>query len=326
MSLFGGGSDYNLWLKDCLGATVSLSIAQYSNIFIRTLSPVFGSKYRIRYFEREEVQTISAVRHPIVRHALSRWIDRHPMMSDKRLDIIHSGDLPSMTGMGTSSCFTVGLVKALESLAGVAMSKYQLAKEAVFIEQVLNNESVGYQDQIAAAFGGVNFVEYFGPCNFQVHPVDVDEEWVASLVRSLKLVYTGLTRYAGTIASDVLTNLTQNKQNISAIAMDANRCYKIMTQGGDQSEIGHMLAETWERKKATSTLVSNPDIDSLYDKLRLAGAVGGKLLGAGGGGFLLVYVPPDQADRFAAGTKDLTVLPIEIDWLGSTTSVVSGNY
>jgi D-glycero-alpha-D-manno-heptose-7-phosphate kinase len=326
VSLFGGGSDYNLWLESNLGATISLSIKLYSNILIRTLSPVFGSTYRIRYFDREEAHSAVTVKHPIIRHALLRWLDRYPSMVDHRLDIIHSGDLPAMTGMGTSSCFTVGFVNALESFVGVTMSKYQLAKEAIFIEQVLNKESVGYQDQIAAAFGGVNFVEYFSPCSFQVRPVDVDTDWIATLVQSLKLVYTGLTRHANAVARDMLTNLGQNQHNISAIAMDAHRCYKIMTQSGDQCEIGHMLAETWERKKATSSQISNPDIDNLYNRLRLAGAVGGKLLGAGGGGFILVYVPLNQAEKFALSTRDLTVLPVEIDWHGSATSVVSGNF
>jgi len=322
VSLFGGGSDYNQWLETNAGATINFSIKLYSNLIIRDLSPVFGSKYRIRYFEREEVSSVEHIKHPIVRYALSRWMSRHPDAEDAMLDIIHSGDIPAMTGMGTSSCFTVGLVKALESFIGSSIPKYELAKEAIYIEQVLNKEPVGYQDQIAAAFGGINLVNYDAPDKFRVIPVNADAEWLEDFIGSLRLVYTGLTRRSGAIAEDMLKHMGKNEQSISLMVKDAIDCYKLMVESGNQDEIGLMLADSWERKKKTSLLISSVEIDDLYRRLRRAGMSGGKLLGAGGGGFILAYVPKSNLPSFAECTRDLTVLPVEVDWLGSTASIV----
>ena len=322
VSLFGGGSDYNQWLDTNAGATINFSIKLYSNLIIRDLSPVFGSKYRIRYFEREEVSCVEHIKHPIVRHALSRWMNRHPDAEDAMLDIIHSGDIPAMTGMGTSSCFTVGLVKALESFIGSSIPKYELAKEAIYIEQILNKEPVGYQDQIAAAFGGINLINYDAPGKFRVIPVNAAADWLNDFIGSLRLVYTGLTRYSGAVAEDMLKHMAENQQSISLMVKDAIDCYKLMVESGSQDDIGLMLADAWKRKKQTSTLISSVEVDNLYQRLQKAGMSGGKLLGAGGGGFILAYIPKTDLQKFAESTRDLTVLPVEVDWLGSTASVV----
>ena len=323
VSLFGGGSDYNSWLLGNSGATISFSIQYYSNIFIRRLSPVFQSKYRIRYYNREEVMLPELVQHPIIRHSLNRWISKHSEANDLALDIIHSGDLPAMTGMGTSSAFTVGLVKALESMVGSTISKQELAREAILIEQVLNGETVGYQDQVAASFGGINFVEYYAPNSFRVFPVDFDSNWLSEFLGSLRLVFTGLTRHSSEAASDMVTNIHRSREKISANVEEAHMCHEIISKSMDHSKIGLMLAESWERKKSLSPKISNDIIDEMYQFLIQAGATGGKILGAGGGGFILVYIPQNRISSFLRETSTLTVLPLEIDWSGATTNVLT---
>lgn len=323
VSLFGGGSDYNERLLIRPGATISFSIKRYSNIIIRSLAPVFDSKYRIRYFHREEVNFVNEIKHPIVKYCLIRWLNRHQSASTNRLDILHSGDLPAMTGLGTSSSFTVGLVLALEAITGHVSSKSFLADEAIYIEQVLNQEIVGYQDQIASAYGGFNFVEYHAPGVYNVKQAKADAGWLSNFVNCLKLVFTGLTRSSSIAAKELVSKIDKNHLTLDKMVEDAVRCFNIISNCGDTGEIGQMLHENWMRKKSLANCISSLEIDTLYNRLIGAGASGGKLLGAGGGGFLLVYVPREKQEAFAAYTSDIVVLDVEIDWRGARATVLS---
>jgi len=316
ISLFGGGSDYYDWLKYSPGATLSFSTAYYSHIFLRPLSSVFGSKYRIRYFKREEVNSVDEIDHPIIRHALMHRIKQGSLSPSSSLDIIHSGDFPSMTGLGTSSCFTVGLLKALDQFSGRQSSKYGLSREAIYIEQVLNGETVGSQDQIAAAFGGINYVDYHSPSEFTVSPMSIDQSWLEVLLSRLYLVYTGVTRHSAESARDFVGQLGDRSAQVKALVSLAAKARDVMRGAGPPDDIGQMLHESWQLKRSAYPSSSTDAIDALYDSLRGSGAIGGKLLGAGGGGFILCYVPELEKERFMHDTSEKVVLPVSIDWDG----------
>jgi D-glycero-alpha-D-manno-heptose-7-phosphate kinase len=316
-SLFGGGSDYPSWLIDNEGEVLSMALALYSHIFIRPLSPVYPKKYRLRYFQHEEANHPEEVKHPIIRHALNRWIASDPARASIRLDMIHSGDLPAMTGMGTSSSFTVGLVNALDGLSGNRRTKYSLAQEAIYIEQVMNRESVGSQDQIAAAFGGINTIKFFPQSRFRVIPIFVRDQWLRSFLSCLRLVFTDMTRLSSSVASIISENIKDRQHQTKLIIEQAKIAAGIIETGSCHKVFGEMLAEAWMLKKEISPNASNKSIDTLYEKLLKAGAKGGKLLGAGSGGFLLMYIPDENIHRFDHLTKNLITLRLEVDWNGS---------
>lgn len=316
ISLFGGGSDYPEWLTENRGATLSFTIPSFSNLFLRRLSPVFESKYRIRYYRREEVRFAKEINHPIIRHVITQYLSSGRLGSQDALDIIHSGDFPARTGLGTSSCFTVGLLKALDAFTGTVKSKQDLAKEAIYIEQKLNGETVGCQDQIAAAFGGLNFVEYSSPVDFSVCPLNPPTEWIQEFCDSLFLVYSGLTRDSSGPAIKFVSRLSDNKSTLRDIIALADEARSIIESRGDMNYIGRMLHEAWSLKKSCTEGISSVDIDTLYQDLRTKGAAGGKLLGAGAGGFLLVYVPRPRRKSFLKSNSSRVLLPIKIDWEG----------
>lgn len=318
VSLFGGGTDYNAWLKNHHGATVSFTIPLYSNILIRNLSQVFGSRYRIRYFERQECNEIDKIRHPIIRYAFTRTATYDSNFEKKSLDLIHSGDLPSMTGMGTSSCFTVGLLKALDTITGRNRTACELAKEAIYIEQHMNGEPVGSQDQIAAAVGGLIYVEYTGINDFEVIGIKASQPWLDSLLNCFSLFYTGLSRDSKVAASDTTQLIEEKQQYLFSIRDQAVECKSIIEKGVSHDSIGLMLNEAWTIKKKLSGFVTNTAIDQLYESLLASGATGGKLLGAGGGGFLLMYTPKQNLPQFERLTSTLNPLKLQIERRGSS--------
>jgi D-glycero-alpha-D-manno-heptose-7-phosphate kinase len=325
VSLFGGGSDYNDWLTHNTGSVVSFTIKMYSRIILRTLSAVYGSKYRLRYYKREEVSSVSDINHPIIRHCLREWIKSNKDRENLSLDIIHSGDLPAQTGMGTSSCFTVGLILALATHSGESLSDYNLAHSAMYIEQVLNNEAVGCQDQIAAAYGGFNYIAFLGQRQFNVIPLQLSNDWLHQFTRSLVLVYTGLTRDSSLVSSDLISNIPVMSSYISELSAIADDCKKSIELQCDPITIGRMLDYSWKLKRKLTSKTTSNHIDCMYEYLLASGAIGGKLLGAGGGGFLLVFVPEDRLDSFHQATSSLTKLPVNIDWKGATATLINNS-
>lgn len=323
ISLFGGGSDYNDWLTQNTGSVISFTIKMYSRIILRNLSAVYGSKYRLRYYKREEVSCLSDINHPIIRHCLREWFKGDKERENLNLDIIHSGDLPAQTGMGTSSCFTVGLILALATHSGESLSNYNLAYSAMYIEQVLNNEAVGCQDQIAAAYGGFNHIEFLGIRKFEVKPLQLSNDWLDQFTKSLVLVYTGLTRDSNLISTDIISNIPVTSSYISEISAIANSCKKSIESQCDPNTIGRMLDYSWKLKRKLTSKTTSSHIDSMYEHLLACGAIGGKLLGAGGGGFLLVYVPEDRLESFHQATSSLTKLPVKIEWKGASATLIN---
>lgn len=311
VSLFGGGSDYPEYLSNSPGKVLSFSIRSYSYLFAKSLDPVFSANYRIRYFKRQEAVSIDEIQHPIVRHCLERY------RYGDRLDITHSGDLPAMTGMGTSSAFTVGLIKVLLGLKNERISKKRLAKEAIFVEQVLNKENVGSQDQVAAAYGGLNVIKFLSPSLFEVNPVQAHPSWLRNFIASLRLVFTGLTRDANSVAGQVKADIHSSHKYLTLMCGQVDSAVDIILNQRDPCLIGELLHQAWTYKQKMSTAISNQYVDVAYRKILSAGAIGGKLLGAGGGGFILAFVHPDKLHSFDAALPDFKVIPLEIEWQGS---------
>lgn len=293
ISFFGGGTDYPDYFNVYGGSVISTSIDKYIYISVRKTNPFSEFKYRIAYSRLETCQNMEEIEHPVVKAAL-----RH-MGIDYGLEINIMSDLPARTGIGSSSTFTVGLLHALYALTGRMVSKMQLAKEAIHIEQVMLQERVGVQDQLAAAHGSFNHM-LFSEENLQVNPVIVTRQRKALLEENLMMFYTGLSRYASVILEEQVKKTQDKKINteLSDIrAMVDEGLAIVCNPERDITEFGELMHIAWMKKKMLSSAISNNFLDDIYDRGIKAGALGGKLLGAGGGGFFLFFVPlHKQAD------------------------------
>lgn len=310
VSFFGGGTDYPAWYQEHKGAVLATTIDKYCYITCRYLPPFFEHKSRIIYSVTEHVQNVEDIDHPSVREVL-KFLNIH-----EGIEIHHDGDLPARTGLGSSSSFTVGLLNGLYALKGMMTTKEQLAREAVHIEQDLIKENVGCQDQTLAAYGGFNYIEFGGPNHLQVRTVTVGPERLKELQSHLMMFFTGFSRTASEIAAHQIKN-TPNKTN------ELNKIFGLTTQalavlkGGDILEFGHLLHEAWQLKRGLSEKISTPHIDEIYQAARDAGAQGGKLLGAGGGGFVLIFAAPKIQSKVRARLKNLLEIPFKFETLGS---------
>jgi D-glycero-alpha-D-manno-heptose-7-phosphate kinase len=299
VSFFGGGTDYPAWYLREGGAVLSTTIDKYCYISCRYLPPFFNIKHRVVWSHIETVSSIAEILHPAVREGL-----RFLGFDDSRgLEIHHQGDLPARTGMGSSSAFTVGLIKALSVLSGQHLSKHALALKAIELEQHVLKENVGSQDQVAAAHGGLNIVRFNRDGGIDVAPVPVLPERVAELESRLLLVYLGTTRLASAVAADVIANVRANAARLAAMHGMVAEAASILTGGGSLDDFGRLLHEGWRLKRELSPGVATAAVDQVYEAALTHGALGGKLLGAGGSGFLLFYVP---AGREAAVLKALS--------------------
>ncbi|CAK0750043.1 D-glycero-alpha-D-manno-heptose-7-phosphate kinase [uncultured Gammaproteobacteria bacterium] len=312
VSLFGGGTDYPKWYLNHGGAVIGGAIDKYCTISVRTLPPFFEHKHRIVYSLIELVQTIDQIRHPAVRAVLGE------LKLPQGLEIHHDGDLPARSGLGTSSSFTVGLLHALYALSGRMASKRELAEEAIRIEQEVIRENVGSQDQIWAAFGGMNRIEFTTESNFDVAPLIIGRERRAALEDSLLLVFTGLSRFASDVARGKIENLDRREPQLHALRAMVDEAMAILcTPSRPLAEIGDLLHQGWQLKRELADGVTNPEIDALYQAALDGGALGGKLLGAGGGGFLLLFVPPERQPRLRERLKDQIIVAFRFDDGGS---------
>jgi D-glycero-alpha-D-manno-heptose-7-phosphate kinase len=312
VSFFGGGTDYPGWFNAHGGEVLSTAIDKYCYITCRHLPPFFEFKHRIVYSLIENVRHWDEIKHPAVR-AVLQWAN-----CDKGLEIHHDGDLPARSGLGSSSSFTVGLVHALAAMQGRYVAKDDLARDAIHIEQDIIRETVGSQDQVAAAFGGFNRIEFKRNGAFQVSPVIVKKRRIEELQGHLMLCFTGFSRIASEVAQSKIANLKKRELELHRMQAMVEQAVKILHSDSTPiDEFGHLLNESWKYKKELSEKVSTPEIDSLYEAALEAGATGGKILGAGGGGFLLLFVKPELRARVRERLKQLIHVPFGFDEAGS---------
>jgi len=312
VSFFGGGTDYSAWYREHGGAVLSTTIDKYCYISVRELPPFFEHRFRIVYSFVENVREVKEIAHPAARGVLE-WLG-----ATRGLEIHHDGDLPARSGVGSSSAFTVGLINAMHALEGQHVSKETLANEAIHVEQHVIREPVGVQDQISAAFGGFNHITLREDGVYHVSPVILPRERLDSLQSHLMLLFTGISRTAAEIAQTQIDNLKHRSGELSTLRQMVDQAVEILASPTtDLAEFGRLLGEGWRLKRRLSDKVSNSTIDSVYEAATQAGALGGKLLGAGGGGFLLLFVRPDQRARVVAALNGLIHVPFRFETSGS---------
>ncbi|MFQ6334506.1 hypothetical protein [Methylophilus sp. 3sh_L] len=312
VSFFGGGTDYPPWFRKYGGSVLATTIDKYCYISCRHLPQFFEHKHRIVYSVIESVRELDEIKHPAVREVL-RWA-----AVESGLEIHHDGDLPARSGLGSSSAFTVGLINALAALDGSIVSKSQLAQDAIHIEQNIIRENVGSQDQISAAFGGFNKIVFNADDSFDVEPIILKNERKSALESHLMLFFTGLSRIASEVAESKIANLNQRELELNRMHQMVDEAIGIL-QNQHQSieDFGHLLDQSWQLKRSLSDKVSNQEIDQLYAKAMQAGAIGGKLLGAGGGGFLLLFVKPELQAEVKSALAHLVHVPFKFENSGS---------
>ena len=311
ISFFGGGTDYPAWYREHGGGVLAASIARYCYLNCRWLPPFFEHKSRIVYSIIEDVDRPENIRHPAVRECLLHLDIRNG------IEIHHIGDLPKMTGLGTSSSFTVGLLHALHALRGEFRSKMQLATEAIHIERDRCGDRVGSQDQVTAAFGGLNRIRFAPDDSISVEPVPVSAERLKALDKSFLLFFTGFSRHSSEVVAEQLDNIPRKKRELAEMADMVETGLRILTDDRDLNDFGRLLHEGWEIKRSLSARVSSPEIDAMYATARRAGALGGKITGAGGGGFLLLFVEPDRQKAVREALSSLLHVPFGLDQAGT---------
>ena len=289
VSFFGGGTDYPLWFREYGGSVLSTTIDKYCSITCRWLPPFFDYHSRISYSQVENVASNDRIQHPSVRGCLQY------LGIDEGIEIHHVADLPARIGLGTSSAFTVGLLLALHTLRHELPDKYQLASEAIHVEQNLLREAVGSQDQVSAAHGGLNRIDFYPDGSFHVKRIRPLPHRLAELQQHLALYFTGFSRTASAIAEEQLRMTPFKKRELAMMHQLVDEGEAILASPSRPlAEFGRLLHEGWQIKRSLTDKISSPGIDEIYQAGLDAGATGGKLLGAGGGGFILFFVPPER--------------------------------
>ena len=312
ISFFGGGTDYPAWYQRHGGVVLATTIDKYCYISCRYLPPFFEHKYRIVYSLIENVKNISEIQHPAARAVLD------VLDCKDGLEIHHDGDLPARAGLGSSSSFTVGLINALMALKGKYISKEELASQAIQVEQNVIRENVGSQDQISAAFGGFNRVEFRQDGSFEVSPIVLPGERLAALQSYLMLCFTGLSRTASEIARSTIENLDRREKELKLMSGLVDQAVSVLqSRTAPIEEFGQLLHQSWMYKRQLSEQVSTAEIDRLYETARGLGAIGGKLLGAGGGGFFLLFVRPEHQKEIREKLSRLVHVPFRFENAGS---------
>jgi len=311
ISFFGGGTDYPAWYKKNGGEVISGTIDKYIYISCRTLPPFFKHKYRIVWSHIETVKNLNEIKHRAVREMIKYFKIK------KGLEIHYDGDLPARSGMGSSSVFVVGLMNLFNHFKNIKINKNKLAKNSIYFEQKILREVVGSQDQIAATYGGFNKIIFKKRGGFRVKPILIKKRIIKKLNDNLLLVYTGYKRTAHYIAKGYVNKLqTTKKEYIIEISKYVNKAEKAL-KTGQLDKFGKLLNEAWQEKKKLSTSISNPTIDKIYNEAMRNGALGGKLLGAGGGGFFIFYVPQPKQKRFIKKLKNFITVPFKFTSEGS---------
>jgi D-glycero-alpha-D-manno-heptose-7-phosphate kinase len=312
VSFFGGGTDYPDWYRENGGAVISTSINKFCYITCRYLPPFFDYKFRMRYYRREETKTISEIVHPSMRECLNY------MQIKDGLEIVHHADVPAQSGLGSSSTFTVGLLHALYAIKHQMPTKRELAILALHIEQNQIRESVGSQDQTAAAFGGFNRINFGGIQEIAVQSILISPEKIKNLEDHLMLFFTGFSRTASEIAIEQIKRISEKKAYLRNMMEFVEEATKLLQNGGNELlAFGKLLHEQWMLKRKLSPIISNAKIDEIYETGLNAGAEGGKLLGAGGGGCILFFVKPKNQQNVKESLNRLLHIPFRFDHLGS---------
>ena len=311
VSMFGGGTDYPGWYREHGGAVLSTTIDKYCYITARHLPPFFEHRFRVVYSQIESTNTIEEIQHPSVRATLNF------MNLNRGIEIHHDGDLPARSGMGSSSSFTVGLLNALHALNGHMATKEQLANESIQIEQDILKETVGSQDQVNAAYGGFNHITFHQSGEISVRPVIVPSDRLEELTSHLMLFYTGIKRTADKVAGSYVPTLEAKRRQLRILRDMVEEALSILCGHGPIKEYGKLLHEGWLTKQAISDKISNAAIAELYDAARSAGAIGGKITGAGGGGFMLLFVPPQDQPEVREKLNTLLHVPFNFEKAGS---------
>ena len=311
ISFFGGGSDYPSWYEKNGGAVLSTTINKFLYISCRFSPKYFKKKYRIIWRKIENVQRVNQINHKAVRELLKY------LKIKSGLEIHYYGDLPARSGMGSSSCFTVGLMQTLYRIKKINLNKLDLAKKSIYFEQNVMKEVVGSQDQVSATYGGFNKIVFKTGGGFNVFPFSSKKKKIQKLNKNLLLVYSGLTRTAHHIAKSYVHKLqTSKKSHILEILNFVKEGERILKEG-KLDDFGKLLHESWLEKKSLSPLIANSHINEIYDLALKKGALGGKLLGAGGGGFLVFYVPHHKQKNFIRHFKNLINVPFKFTSEGS---------
>ncbi len=312
ISFFGGGTDYPAWYNEHGGKVLATTIDKYIRLSARFLPPFFEHKYRIVYSKIEEVVSPSQIEHPAVR-AVFEYLNWK-----RGIELHYDGDLPARSGMGSSSAFVVGLLNSLMALKGRIISKEFVAQKALFIEQNILKENVGSQDQLCAAYGGFNKIVFNKGGTYEVQPVILPKRRLQQLESHLLLVFTGFTRISSNVAKQHVQQLDKNAVTLTRMeGMVEDALGIVQSQNGTMSDFGKLLNEAWQCKRSLTSAVSKAPIDEIYQEARAAGAIGGKLLGAGGGGFLLLFVKPEERKKVTERLNKLIQVPFGFEGLGS---------
>jgi D-glycero-alpha-D-manno-heptose-7-phosphate kinase len=312
ISFFGGGTDYPVWYREFGGAVLSTAIDKSCYITCRRLPPFFEYHSRVSYSKVENVHNNSAIEHPSVRGCLQY------MGIEEGVEIHHVADLPARTGLGTSSAFTVGLLLGLYGLKDQMRSKQALAVDAIHVEQEVLKEAVGSQDQVSAAYGGFNRINFNVDGSFEVRQLITAADRLALLQQHCALFFTGFSRTASEIAKEQIRVTHQRKRELEMMFQMVNEAEAILTSPNRTlEEFGRLVHESWQLKRTLTGNITNNNLDEIYEAGRSAGALGGKLLGAGGGGFMLFFVPPERRQALRMRLKNLLCVPFAFSNRGS---------
>ena len=316
MSFFGGGTDFPEFFGVHGGAVISTTFDKYCHVNVRPLPELFDYKTYLAYAQIEKVNSVDEIRHPAIRNAM-KWLGL------ERICLNYDADLPSKTGLGTSSAFSVGMLNAFYTMLGVSKTKRELADDAIYLERTLCNEDGGIQDQIASAFGGFNRID-FSENGYTVKPLNISPERKETLNGNLMMFFTGLSRFSFQIQKTTKTVLGQRTDQLLRMLDMVDLAEKILTDPEKPlDDFGLLLNETWRLKRSISSDISTDLIDTLYKKATDAGALGGKLLGAGGGGCLLFYVNEENQDAVRAALSDM--LEIKFKFENEGTRIICNN-
>lgn len=317
MSFFGGGTDIEEFFNEYGGVVLSTTFDKYCYVNVRHLPRFFDYRNQVTYSKIERVLDENDIEHPAVRNAM-KMLDMHELI------VTYDADLPARTGLGTSSSFAVGLINAFYALKGEYVDKKHLSDSAIYLERVLCNEAGGWQDQIAAAYGGLNIIEFKNK-DYLVRPIIIDSNRKNKLNENLLLFFTGFSRNSVDIQTETKKNINEKIQELLELKSLAYKAEKILEDNNyNLDEFGYLLDYSWRIKRQIGSRISTSLIDDMYDKAIKAGALGGKLLGAGGGGFLLFYVQKDMQGRVRHALKDLLEIPFKFEDIGS--QIIYFNY
>lgn len=311
MSFFGGGTDVEDYFKENEGAVISTTFDKYCYVHVRHLPRFFSYSTELSYSQLERVNSVNEIKHPAIREAM-KLVNMH------EIRLTYEADLPARSGIGTSSSFAVGMLNAFYALKGKYIDKKTLADKAIYLERVLCKEYGGWQDQIAASFGGFNRIN-FKDNSFEVNPIIISSERKKKLNDNLMMFFTGFTRFSSDIQKTIIKDSNSKRHsNLRKLYTLVNEAEHILTDSSvNLDEFGRLLDFTWQLKRNTSSAISSDTIDEIYLRGLSAGALGGKLLGAGGGGFILFYVPPSYQENVMLAMKKLMYIPFKFENSGT---------